>query len=310
MPWPWETTLSFFLSTGVIARGVVVQLSPGRSIWSLYRLITPESVTADKIMNIKISAPIKLTDDPSKSLYAKSTSSDIPLAIPLAEGANDLLGQDLDESERSDLQALAGLSDGEFTQSSQIQSKHYELFSLVHYNFSTTSSDLGTSDSVKETGKGTSFSLGGEAHLARFSTLLGRFSLFGLYHMGKQTATYDSLTKSSTDITEYGGGINYHFWGHPRAYGRLIGFVSAAGGIGTTEDTLTHRSRTSTLNEGEIVFFDGGIGVKYFGEKGFGGRAVVSYLRRSEKYAFDDREQDYRRTTTEPRIQIGFSYRF
>lgn len=301
----------FFLTTGVVARGVVVQISPGRSIWSLYRLVTPEAVIVDKMMNIKISAPIKLTDDPSKSLYATSTSSHTPVAIPLAEGANDLIGQDLEESERSDLLALGGIVSEGILESPQIQTVNLELFSLAHYNFASTASDLGNNESVKETGSGTSFSLGGEIYLPHSSPLLRKFSLFGLYYMGEQNATYSSRAKSSTEIKEYGGGIAYHFWGNPRAYGRLIGFVSASGGVGTTEDSLSFTDGSaSQANTGDSTFFGGAIGVKYFGQEGFGGRIVASYVSRSEDYAFDRESQNYDRTTTAPGIQLGFSYRF
>jgi hypothetical protein len=58
----------FFLTKGVIARGVVIKTSPTRSVWSLYRVIDAAEIEPDRVMNLKISSPVKLTDDPSKML--------------------------------------------------------------------------------------------------------------------------------------------------------------------------------------------------------------------------------------------------
>src|SRR4051812_7385275 len=44
----------FFLTTGVVGRGVVIKASPSRSVWSLYRVISPTELVADKVMNLKI----------------------------------------------------------------------------------------------------------------------------------------------------------------------------------------------------------------------------------------------------------------
>ncbi len=58
----------FFITAGVIARGVVEKVSPTRSVWSLYRIVDSNEIVKDKVLNIKISTPAKITDDPTKSL--------------------------------------------------------------------------------------------------------------------------------------------------------------------------------------------------------------------------------------------------
>ena len=73
----------FFLTTGVIARGVVVKASPSRSIWSVYRMVDETQILVDKVLNLKIASPVKVTEDPTKSLKEESTvegeeSLDIP----------------------------------------------------------------------------------------------------------------------------------------------------------------------------------------------------------------------------------------
>ena len=47
----------FYLTTGLIARGVVVKTSPARSVWSLYRIIDPNFLFKEKVMNLKIATP-------------------------------------------------------------------------------------------------------------------------------------------------------------------------------------------------------------------------------------------------------------
>jgi len=58
----------FFITAGVVARGVVEKVSPTRSVWSLYRIVDPAEIVEDKVLNLKIATPAKITDDPSRSL--------------------------------------------------------------------------------------------------------------------------------------------------------------------------------------------------------------------------------------------------
>jgi hypothetical protein len=65
----------FFVTSGVIARGVVEKVSPSRSIWSLYRVIDPNEITDNKVLNLKIGTPVKISEDASKSLKDEITPS-------------------------------------------------------------------------------------------------------------------------------------------------------------------------------------------------------------------------------------------
>ena len=99
----------FFETTGVIARGVVIQASPARSIWSLYRVIKVDDLVADKAMKIKISTPVKLTPDNTKALTAEpkvDTSSDKVDNIPLAEGAKDVPSKDLSADDKKEFDEM------------------------------------------------------------------------------------------------------------------------------------------------------------------------------------------------------------
>ena len=60
----------FFITTGVVARAVVLKASPSRTIWAIYRMINPKEINVDSVVNLKISAPVKLTNDSSLAFGA------------------------------------------------------------------------------------------------------------------------------------------------------------------------------------------------------------------------------------------------
>ena len=56
-----------FDEEGVFARGVIVKVSPTRSVWSIYQLIRPEVIEKSSIVNLKISTPVKVTKDKNEN---------------------------------------------------------------------------------------------------------------------------------------------------------------------------------------------------------------------------------------------------
>lgn len=56
------------IPTGVIARAVVVKISPSRSVWSVYRFFQKEKIEPQTVATFKISSPVRLTTDESKAL--------------------------------------------------------------------------------------------------------------------------------------------------------------------------------------------------------------------------------------------------
>lgn len=72
----------FYLTSGMIARGVVEKVSPSRSVWSIYRLIEPDQLIENKVINLKIATPVKVTIDESKMIAVEPIARvgrDIPL---------------------------------------------------------------------------------------------------------------------------------------------------------------------------------------------------------------------------------------
>ena len=58
----------FLVTAGIVARAVVVRVSPTRSVWSIYRLVNADFLVNDSVMTIKITPPVKVTKDESQML--------------------------------------------------------------------------------------------------------------------------------------------------------------------------------------------------------------------------------------------------
>ena len=114
----------FFITTGVIARGVVEKVSPSRSIWSLYRVVDPAEMTDGKVLNLKIASPVKVTTDPSKSMKEEEIPGGTDKMSMSEDGQSDKneklenIDKDLSESgslndtDKKELEGL-GLDDSE-----------------------------------------------------------------------------------------------------------------------------------------------------------------------------------------------------
>ena len=61
---------------GMIARAVVVKVSPSRSVWSVYRFFSKEKIVEQTVATFKIASPVKLTNDESKALGAQAAKVD------------------------------------------------------------------------------------------------------------------------------------------------------------------------------------------------------------------------------------------
>lgn len=313
----------FFLTSGVIARGVVAKASPSRSVWSVYRFVDPNQLQQDRVMSIKISTPLKLTDDNSRAFKGNQYASlKDNLAIPLERGADDLESQ-LSEEDRNDLISLGGNPPPPtytYYNAGVDTGRTVELFGMAHLSSLNTSSSDETSASAGTT-TNINFSLGIEKYFAQKNSWLSQMSIFFMFHKHTKEVTAVSGGKTSLDGLEYGLGLNYHFWESPLTYGKVIGYVSGSFGVGDVSDTIetVDSSGTSTLNElaGESTFVSIGGGFKYYVQNGFGARLFIDYYRRGETYAVaqDDgsgniKNLDFTKTLTGPRIQFGMSYRF
>lgn len=322
----------FYLTTGVVARGVVQKVSPTRSIWSVYRVVDSDVLRSDQILNLKVSPPVKLTDDPSQSFISQATKLDMETGIPLADGANDIAGADLSKAEEGEFAAVS-VGDtapmaGNFTQpempmnssgevvvrsgTGMSPTRTLETFGMVHFNALSTSSDLGAEGTSSGSDSSVDFSLGIEKYFNRSSGFLRDLSLVVYLHSASNSSSSAQGTEVSSAALEYGGGLNYHFLAPPLAYHAMIGYLGVALGIGSTEDTIADTTETgaepATLS-GSSTFFSIGAGIKYYLPNGFGMRAFLDYYRRGETFPIDNGDS-YTKVVSGPRIQLGLSYRF
>jgi hypothetical protein len=109
----------FFITAGVIARGVAEKVSPSRSVWSLYRIVDPDEVVQDKVLNLKIATPVKITEDASKSLKEEVIPGGEE-AIPVEPGLEGDATEDTDVMKDSDKEELKGLGTNEDEEVSEV----------------------------------------------------------------------------------------------------------------------------------------------------------------------------------------------
>lgn len=311
----------FFLTTGVIARGVAVKASPTRSIWSVYRIVSDEKIFPDKVVNIKITKPLNTTDDPTKSLYDDSNATmtagtEVMTLKGDAQGPARVRGEGLSEDEQQDLNSLGTVDMDAFPAVKRYgmnRDKTLEGYGLVHFNSLSSSVDEGDAGTFVGSDANIDFSLGLEKYFDRPKSFLGKVSFLGLIHTSSNSVTSAQGNNIKTSVTEYGVGVHFHYIAPTLSYGRLIGFSGISIGVGSVSDTVEVLSNSSTQTgstlEGSSNFLSLATGVKYYTESGLGVRAMLDFYRRSESYVFDD-ETNFTKVVSGPRFLIGMGYRF
>lgn len=317
----------FFLTTGVIARGVVVKASPTRSIWSVYRIITDNRILPDSVVNIKITKPIQTTTDPTRSLYDNSNgtiaagtevmtmrgdqyaSNEAPARVRTTEGLSRGDQQELDSLGTVD---MAGFPVSESP--GMTPDKTLEMYGLIHFNSLSSSVDEGDSGgSFIGEDASIDFSLGIEKYFNNPQSFLSRISFFALVHSSSNSVTSSQGQRASSAAFEYGVGAHFHYIAPALSFNRLIGFAGLSLGVGSVSDTIdvlgTNSTGVSQTREGSSSFLSLATGVKYYTRGGFGARAMIDFYRRSESYQFEEGDS-VTKVVSGPRLLLGISYRF
>lgn len=321
----------FTLPLGIIARGRVVKASPSRSIWSLYRIIEEDQLVEDRVMNIKISTPMMLTDDPGLAgvrvvdpeapsrLRPRGSSSSRQRMSEESMVSLDAEGE-LTSQDQEELSMLEGgerplpssaNSNYKIVSMESIEQRDWELWSLLHLNMLsgtfTSETDEGTTSQSN-----IDFSVGFEKYFPMGQSFFTPFSLFLKLH-SRSSDSGDLVTVKSSFL-EYGLGGNYHFYGNHLRSNNLIGFATLGVGVGQ----VTSGVATTNIQNGDVVsedlsgsssYFNIGVGGKFYLDNGFGVRAVFDYYSTSENYTFEDGEA-LSRSLSGPRLQAGLSYRW
>ncbi|MGE3610195.1 MAG: hypothetical protein AB7I27_11450 [Bacteriovoracaceae bacterium] len=303
----------FIVTAGVVARAVCVQVSPTRSIWSVYRLVNADLIVNDTVMTLKGVPAVKITKDESKAIVQEDTpdrtsGSPEELGIPLAEGAMDQ--GTTSEASSADLKAL------EDHEPATNVEKNIELFSFLNLSMlsSNTKNDSGAK-SYNSSQQNSHLGLGGEYYFRKEREWYSSLSLLGsVAQLQQNNQTYNGST-SKNSLTEFSLGLNWHPTKLPSAVYSFIPFINLSTYLGTISSTYTPGSEnnggTSYSGKGSTNAYSVGFGYKFYTDKGFGVRAILDYYVRAEKYKADTIAQDtFSKKVAGPRFMMGISYRF
>jgi hypothetical protein len=325
----------FFLVSGVIARAVVVKASPSRSVWSVYRLINPNELTMDKAIELKIASPVKLSDDPSRAFgrdgqqYDLATGRAAPDArevvglmgaddIPLAPW-RDRDGRTYLSEDNKELEALgvSPASRSAFPPPSEDRfiQRDWETWGLVYFNtMNSSSNEAGNGQDTSGSNSTVNYSLGLEKYFPGRGNWYYDFSLLAFVHNSVNNKVGVEGEQLKHSCTEFGLGTNYHLFGDPFAFHRLIGYFNFSMAMGKSSDSFIVDNAPLQPYNGISNSWSLGVGGKYYLPSGFGARLLFDYYNRQEKYSFDqdtsNNVADVNRTYSGLRFQFGLSYRF
>ncbi len=303
----------FIVTAGIVARAVLVKVSPTRSVWSVYRLVNADFINNDAVMTIKISPAVKITKDETQTLVQDDTPTKVSgdpttLGIPLAEGAQDLSVTDESLSD-ADLKSLE-----ESRSPVSIVEKNIEILGIINVSALTGATDSGNGKSFSNAQTSHHFELGGEYYARTERDWYSRLSLVGSAALMRLSNQAYNGSASTNDVTEFSLGTNWHPFTLPSVTGDFIPFFHAAFNFGNVKSSYTAGTETITKSDlssnGSSSGFSLGFGFKFYTYKGLGARVMVDYYSRNEKYTEDELKNTHTKKVSGPRLMLGLSYRF
>lgn len=305
----------FFLTQGVIARGVVVKASPTRSVWSLYRIVDPMEIVSDKVMKLKISSAVKITEDKTKSLSLDSeetiASMDDEQDRRASVDSSEFSGISSQDKDEMDSLREEERYSKEATVSSPGKLGEWEIWGML--GLSSYTSEMETSATVTSTNvSSTDFVLGVERYFHRTKRPWGRrvsFSAFLNYSSDVRENAEDTSEKTSMSMTEFGIGGYWHFFSYPTELNKLLIYAGGTLALGLASQTPGHSGEDSS--DGSTNFMSIGAGVKYVSTFGLGFRAFGEYFSRGITYrSQEDPLKDVAYSNSGMKLWLGLSYRF
>jgi hypothetical protein len=302
----------FFTPTGIIARAVLVKISPSRSVWSVYRLVNADFLVTDAVMSLKITPPVKVTQDESRMVVLDDTPTEVvtedpeSLGIPLAEGAKDMtpLEQKLAQyKEMASLEKMAPTS---------IRELNKEIYLFVNFSsLSSSTKNTNNSTSFKASSAHTQTAIGGELYAKQDREWWTRFSLFlHLLSERKSLLNFDG-SRGEDSRLEFYGGTHFHPWTRPAMVGEFIPYISFGVGMGTATSEIETNLGASDSAKGSTFATSFGFGLKFYTAKGWGARIEGDYLSRQESLKQSSGSQPtWERASSGPRLLVGLSLRF
>lgn len=303
----------FFLSVGVVARAVVIRVSPTRSVWSVYRLVNAAQIKDDQVMKLKITPAVKVTKDESRMLVTDDVGLAISkdprdLGIPLADGADDLAKDGSAEAPSSANALWAQENVG------NLIAKNKEVFGSFYYSQGTskTTPDNNTTE-YTQTIENMRLTAGAEWYFKDESKWYSRLSLLGLLSISRSSAFAHQGAFVKETSLDFGGGVNIYPTTRPSLIHRFIPYIGYNFLLGSSnsqytpgkESTSQEQTLDASVLEHNFLF-----GYKYYTVKGIGLRLELVYNLRSDKYAKDTSSIAWLKNTTGPKVQLGISRRF
>ncbi len=305
----------FFISAGVVARGVLVKLSPSRSVWSIYRLVNADYLAQDAVMNLKITPAVKITEDETKMIVQEDVPSTVvtndieSLGIPLADGAKDITDED-----KASLQGMSqmenmmklGLVEG------NIRERNDEFIGMLALaSLSGKTNNCSSSNTRSEFFF--LFHLAWEHYFKSEHEWWGKFSPVLFYQVQRQQSLAFQGSQQNSSISEFGGALNWHPWNSPSQANAFIPYLNFSMSVGrsttTYEPGAENASIASQNLSGSTFAFGMGGGIKFFTMKGYGARILIDYHARNENFE-DTTGLSSKRSLAGLRLFSGFSYRW
>lgn len=300
----------FYLTTGVIARGVIVKASPSRSVWSLYRIVNGDEISAEKVMNLKITTAVKLSVDPTKMLKKYED--------PLGETKEVVLTPP-DEAPKDQTSVTK-----EMKNFPEMSENTWELWSTLHLSSLTSSNSTGrVGRGTKGPSKSLDLVFGLEKYFSNLNAWYSRLSISPFAHISRQEYTSIQGNQIHNNLLGYGLGAHYHFLEHPLSLHRFLLWANVGFGVGKASDSVSlviDTSSTSAIDTpvnltGAANFYFLGAGMKYNFHPLFGVRMTLDYYVRAESYKIQSTTQNgatdpYTKRMAGFRFLVGPSFRF
>lgn len=298
----------FFLSAGVVARGVVIKLSPTRSVWSIYRIVNKSFLKDEQVMKLKITPPVKITKDESRTLVGDdssiSTKDPRDLGIPLADGAEDLTSDELAKE-------AVGFDSREVI---SLLMKNKEVFGS--FTYSSMSAETVNSDktSFNSTLTNMSLTIGMELYFKKEREWFTRLGFLGAFKMNKNSLmAYQGATVEET-TSEFGAGVRLYPTKRASETEKFIPYLGFMLFLGTTNSSYNQGEESTNYGsvavDASLISYDFSFGYKYFTRYGMGFGAQFSYYLRGNEFGKDQSSRTWVYTSSGPKLGMNLSYRF
>ncbi|MFI5390021.1 MAG: hypothetical protein ACHQYQ_01570 [Bacteriovoracales bacterium] len=298
----------FLDQSGVVGRGVVEKVSPTRSVWSIYSVVNAGEMVPEKVLNIKITDPLKLTGDETKELNEKDLTVEAPKMEPSAPTKVETKTEK--KSTEVIIRNLETKQDAKGQGRSLLERSTWELVGGFNFNSQTFSVDLGRGTADNSITQLT-LNLSVEKYFQTTQTFWRKFSF--LVGLDYQSYSFDenNFREGSVpnDLFGLGFGINYHLFNDPFVSDGLIPFLSLGVGFGSRTFTLVDGG-TAYVEDTDLFYWNIGLGAKFFTLSGWGFRFAFDYYSQSMSGKTPIYGMNPDITASGPRIWIGMSYRF